>query len=525
MSGASQASHAVLSAKPLPAIRFLGDRSKPDYPAVAHLLRNYAAHLGLGLIEVAEAAVAPSAVAEAAIPGVAAAHAGADVYWGCAPGRPGPPCLVFPARASSEAALTCARTRAGYPVPAAGLPFPGAAGAATSASGQPSFSGEILDAAAGVALAWDQDRRMLSSGWDLLSFCADILFRRADHLPSRRVEAREAVGVGQWDQVFGLLEEPWVDRWMFRLLGELPRLRDAVAALPGQARLWLTHDLDNLAKWRMRSVAGQILRTPLQLARGRFAPMARAWSEIAVKAITGRDPFDVMDRVLAMEAGRRSANFFLANGRDHLIHRYDLAREPFRRVMLDCLEQGMEVGLHGQVHFISDPAAIAAEKEKMERLSGTPIRLNRQHYLRWDPAATFAGLEAAGIAVDSTLGYNDSPGFRTGSAFPFLWFDCATGKATRLLQVPLVISEFQFYDPRAFDGEAVRATIRRYLEAAARQGGVLTTLFHNDYFHEAGHPGHAAVYADLIAWADEAGLKDFDPLGTHARYLGLASGG
>ncbi|MEO6094740.1 MAG: polysaccharide deacetylase family protein [Fibrobacteria bacterium] len=507
-----------MSATPLPAIRFLGDRSKPDYPAVAHLLRNYAAHLGAGLIEVADS---EATITEAAVAQDRFTHAAADVYWGCAPVNPENPCLVFPARASAAAALTCSRTRAGYPVPPAGLAFPGSTGGSALPGGPALTSNaDILDAAGDVALAWDRDRRMLSSGWDLLSFCADILFRRADHLPSRRVEAREAIGVGQWDQAFGLLDEPWVDRWMFRLLGELPRLGDAVTALPGQARLWLTHDLDNLAKWRIRSVAGQILRTPWQLARGRFAPLARAWSEIAVKAITGRDPFDVMDRVLAMEAGRRSANFFLANGRDHLFHRYDLAREPFRRVMLGCLEKGMDVGLHGQVHFISDGAAIAAEKRKMERLSGTPIRLNRQHYLRWDPTATFAGLEAAGIVVDSTLGYNDSPGFRTGSAFPFLWFDCASGKPTRLLEVPLILGEFQFYDPRCFDGESVRARMKGYLEAATRQGGVFTALFHNDYFYEKQFPGHGAVYADLLSYAGVKGLPDFDPLGTHARYVG-----
>jgi hypothetical protein len=475
---------------PTPApLRFLGNRANPNYAAVAHLLRTYARHLGMGMQEAETAAAV-------------------EVLWDMGlPAKPDGACLVFPGRPHAEAETACARTRSGYPVPLSGRPL----GA---------HKGGVLEAVDGLSLAWEgAEGWNLHSDWDLLSFCADILFRRADHHPSRRRAAREAISLGQWDRGFGLTEEPWVDRWMFRLLGALPRLRAAVDALPAQARIWLTHDLDNLAKWRPRSVAGQILRTPGQLARGRFAPLTKAWSEIAKRALTGRDPYDVMDLILRMETGRRSANFFLANGRDHLIHRYDLARPRFRRVMLDCLRQGMDVGLHGQVHFISDPDAIRAEKSKMERLAGAPVSLNRQHYLRWDPAATFAGLEAAGIRVDSTLGYNDSPGFRTGTAFPYLWFDCRTGKPTGLLEAPLILGEFQFYQPQSFDPEMVDRTIGKYLDAATRQGGVFTVLFHNNYFHEGDFPGQGAVYSRLLALAGRRGLPDFDPLGTHARYL------
>jgi hypothetical protein len=293
-----------------------------------------------------------------------------------------------------------------------------------------------------------------------------------------------------------------------------------VEALPGRARLWLTHDLDNLSKWRARSVAGQILRTPLQIARGRWGKARRAWGEIAARVLAGKDPYDCMDRVHALEGRRRSASFFLAHGRDHLIHRYELSRPRYLRALKGCLAAGKDVGLHGQVHFIADAAGVRAERDKLARLAGAPIHLNRQHYLRWDAAVTFAHLEAAGIRVDSTLGYNDTPGFRCGTAWPFLWFDSGADRPTRLLEVPLIFAEFHAYDPRSFDGAEARARMERCLEAACRQGGVFTALFHNDYFHEGDFPGNAAVYADLIAWADARGLPDFDPLGTHARYAG-----
>jgi len=461
-------------------LRFRGDRANPNHAAVRHLLRVYAAHLGLALAETQEG---PADIVWGA-EGPAAGDVGdGDGMAGGAPGDA--PRILLPARPGSHPDTDLARAADGFPAPRSAL---------------------------------RRDGSVPASGWDVLSFCADILFRRADFLPGRERQAREAIGRGQWDEAAGLGEAPWVDRWMFRLLARIPRLAAPIAGLPRRASAWLTHDLDNLAKWRPRSVAGQILRTPAQALTGRFAVLARNWGEIAARVLAGKDPFDTMDAVLAMERGRKSANFFLANGRDHLFHRYDLAKPRFRRVLDACRDAGMAVGLHGQVHHVSDPAAIAAEKRKLEGLLGRPVVLNRQHYLRWDPRATFPALEAAGFRADSTLGYNDMPGFRCGTALPFPWFDCAAGRPLRLLVVPLVLGEFQLYDPRAFDGAAVRAAIRRCLDAATAQGGVFTALFHNEYFHDAQFPGHGRVYADLLALLRERGLPDFDPLAAAARF-------
>lgn len=478
-------------ASPAP-LRFRGNRSNPNHNAVLHLVRTYAAHLGLGLIE--------------------ADGDEADIHWDRAPAPPAGPCLVFPGRATADPGVECDRTRAGFPVPRPSL------ASRSSASPSSATAEELLDACGEMRLR----RRgpAVVSDWDLLSFCADILFRRAERLPAYAVPSREAVFRGLPDPAFGLDAEPWVDRWMFRLLGELPACRARVEALPAQARLWLTHDLDNLSKWRPRSVAGQIARTPIQALTGRWGILRRNWGEIAARAFAGRDPYDCMDRVHALEGKRRSASFFLANGRDHLFHRYELSRPRYLRVLRGCREAGKDIGLHGQVHVIADGAGIRAERDKISALAGAPVLLNRQHYLRWDVRTTFGHLEAAGLRVDSTLGYNDTPGFRCGTAWPFAWFDCGADRPTRLLEVPLILAEFHLYDPLDFDGAAVRAAIARYLDAACRQGGVFTVLFHNQYFHEAEFPGHAAVYADLIAMADRRGLPDLDPLGTHARYVG-----
>ncbi len=470
-------------------LRFRGNRSNPNYPAVRHLLRTYAAHLGAGLQEME--------------------NGDADIHWDLPVNEAPESRLMLPGRALAVAETHCARTREGFPVPIAAAPrapMNGEAGTWTA-----------IDACGGLRL--EKCGGTVRADWDLLSFCADILFKRADFLPQYRDASREGLYGSLCDKEFGLAQEPWVDRWMFRLLAQLPRLRTAVENRPAQARLWLTHDLDSLSKWRLRSAAGQLARTPWHLATGRFALLRRNYRELLTRAFTGRDPYDNLEQVQALEGLRKSASFLLANGRDHIFHRYELSQPRYRRVLGQCLRAGNAVGLHGQVQRIGDAAGIRAEVDKLAGLAGVPVRLNRQHYLRWDAAKTFAGLEAAGIRVDSTLGYNDTPGFRTGTAWPYLWFDCAADRPTALLEAPLLLAEFQFYDPSRFDAEAVRQIMFGFLEKARLQGGVLTILFHNQYFHAAEFPGQGRLYADLIAWADARGLPDFDPLGTHARYL------
>jgi hypothetical protein len=172
------------------------------------------------------------------------------------------------------------------------------------------------------------------------------------------------------------------------------------------------------------------------------------------------------------------------------------------------------------VHFIADGKEIFAERTKLERLADAPVLLNRQHYLRWDAQNTYRLLEEAGILIDSTLGYNDTPGFRSGTALPYMWFDYERSRPSKLLVVPLILAEFQFYDPQKFERERVMSTIRDYLDKTCRSGGVFTVLFHSEYFQERDFSGHADVYRDLLKWVDAKALPDFNPLVTYRHYAG-----
>ena len=64
------------------------------------------------------------------------------------------------------------------------------------------------------------------------------------------------------------------------------------------------------------------------------------------------------------------------------------------------------------------PGALAAERAALERATGLEIGTTRQHLLHWDVRRTPRLQEAAGLRVDSSLGFNRGVGFRAGTSLP-----------------------------------------------------------------------------------------------------------
>jgi peptidoglycan/xylan/chitin deacetylase (PgdA/CDA1 family) len=196
-----------------------------------------------------------------------------------------------------------------------------------------------------------------------------------------------------------------------------------------------------------------------------------------------RDPWlEDFDRYLKIERDTKSTYFFIPFrnrpgenvDRPHATRRaaaYDIANEE---LLLRRLEDaGHEIGVHGIDAWHSTEAG-REERRKVAELTGDPPRGIRMHWLCWDDSSA-RKVEQAGFAYDSTFGYNDTVGFRSGTLQAF-----QPPGATTLLEVPLHIQDTALFYPRGQsaspDGawEACEAVIRN----AARYGGALTILWH-----------------------------------------------
>jgi len=157
-------------------------------------------------------------------------------------------------------------------------------------------------------------------------------------------------------------------------------------------------------------------------------------------------------------SARRAAKYDVSQIKDHVLR---------------LLRSGCEVGLHG-IDAWQDPRKARSELGRMQEVAGQSVMGTRMHWLYWAEGSPRI-LEEAGLAYDSTFGYNEAIGFRAGTTQPF----CPLG-AERLLELPLNIQDSSmFYTDRMklSEAEALNAC-KGLIRSAVSSGGALTVNWH-----------------------------------------------
>jgi len=133
-----------------------------------------------------------------------------------------------------------------------------------------------------------------------------------------------------------------------------------------------------------------------------------------------------------------------------------------------------EIGVHG-IDAWHDADKGKEELRQIAEAGGGSSGGIRMHWLLQDEQ-TYRVLEEAGYAYDSTSGYNETIGFRNGTAQVF-----RPRGVTRLLELPMHIQDGALFFPQRLnltDAEADRRC-GEVIEQVARVGGVLTLLWHD----------------------------------------------
>lgn len=138
------------------------------------------------------------------------------------------------------------------------------------------------------------------------------------------------------------------------------------------------------------------------------------------------------------------------------------------------VKQGCELGVHGIDAWHSVEKG-REESARISAISGEPRPGIRMHWLLRDED-TFRVLEDAGYSYDSTAGYNETVGYRSGTAQVFRPLG-----ARSLLELPLHIQDGALFFPNRLDLPEPDAWERcgRLIDHTRAFGGVLTVLWHD----------------------------------------------
>jgi len=268
-------------------------------------------------------------------------------------------------------------------------------------------------------------------------------------------------------------------------------------APPGQPFIaCLTHDIDHprlrshgcdhtMFGFLYRATVGSLIAA----GRGRL-PVRRLARNVAAAArlpfvLLGwaRDFWGDFDRYLEIEAGRGSTFFVIATRDDP--GQTAAGAAPARRAARYALDQvtpqlqrivaaGGEVGLHGLDAWRSAEAG-RREREQMTRAVAAAGPGVRMHWLYFDGDSP-ARLEAAGFSYDSTVGYNETVGYRAGTTQAY-----RPPGATTLLELPLHVMDTALFFPGHLHlGEdEARRRVWAMMDDVSRAGGVLTFNWHD----------------------------------------------
>lgn len=195
-----------------------------------------------------------------------------------------------------------------------------------------------------------------------------------------------------------------------------------------------------------------------------------------------KDPWDQFERCLEIERDAHSTFFFIpykqrpGQGFDRgtatrRATKYDVG--DVRTTIQMLLGRGCEIGVHGIDAWHSVDHG-RKERQRILDITAQDKTGIRMHWLCQNENSLQV-LDQAGYSYDSTLGYNETVGYKAGTALPYKPFDTAT-----LLEIPLHIQDTALFGRgRLNSSDSVADDLcQRITDHVYRYGGVLTVLWH-----------------------------------------------
>lgn len=289
----------------------------------------------------------------------------------------------------------------------------------------------------------------------------------------------------------------------------------------------LTHDVDHPSirrhKWDhttlgflYRAVIGSIIRV-LQ-GRMPFRHLFTNWWAAAklpfVHLGLARDFWYEFDRYLAIERDLDSTFFVLpfkgnpgmtTSGPAPRIRASSYGAADIAERLQILVSSGREIGLHGIDAWI-DSEKGQQEMAQIATITGATTIGVRMHWLYFDDNSPLA-LEKAGFSYDSTVGYNQTIGYRAGTAQVYKPL-----QTTKLLELPLHVMDTALFYPDYLNltFEEADRRIGEIVDYARQFGGAVTFNWHDRSIAPERLWGE--FYASLIcglqrkgAWCSSAG--------------------
>lgn len=312
-----------------------------------------------------------------------------------------------------------------------------------------------------------------------------------DGAAERAYEARQGSIASYSSRLAGWDSRLWDRAWVNRIAMFLRRWaaravnqdEQALGPFP-RSRLTMTHDLDAVTKTfaiRSKQTAFAAVNILRLLGRGEMS-QARRRVACGVRFALSTPSYNLLRRATELAEGRRGVIYVFAGGSRTTVAKrlldpsYSLTPDVVRD-LTSLGRDGWTIGLHPSIDAWKDPEALRHARTRLEAALGTPVHDCRQHWLRFSWSGTWAAQQEAGFLRDSSLGFNDRPGFRTAAALEYRPLG-STRDERSLLTTPLMLMDSHLYDYGLVADEQRAAAMSTWTREVQAVGGTAAVLWH-----------------------------------------------
>ncbi len=165
--------------------------------------------------------------------------------------------------------------------------------------------------------------------------------------------------------------------------------------------------------------------------------------------------------------------------------RYSLENLEVLKIFKEILARKHFVGIHPGYNSSSNQEifnnSILLYKNLLKRFSQSTQIHSRQHYLKFNLKDTIELWEQNKINSDSSMGYSNAVGFRSGICHDYSLFNFKSMSKINIREFPLIVMECAIFNDSIYDDFKIKK-IKNLIDTCKIYDGCFTLLWHNSYF-------------------------------------------
>ena len=302
----------------------------------------------------------------------------------------------------------------------------------------------------------------------------------------------------------GILDKPIVTIY-FNIILFILNKYFGVKVRDSEVLLALSHDIDYIKKWSLGIIYREIIKYFLlnkkkEPFKKRIVRLKHFFKAFFNRNDPYRNSFIKMVNY-EIENNIRATYFFKSGTTSKHDVSYSLKNKFLLKMIGELKNKGFDIGLHPSYNAYNTENIMKGELLKLKRVINTEQLGVREHFLRYDVKLTPMIHSNLNFIYDSSLGYHDFEGYRTGYSFPHKLFDLKNNKPLNIIEVPLIIMDSTLEYYRNFEPEKSKVIIKEMINKLKNYGGIFTLLIHNTCYDDFDYKGWGTVYEEIIKYS------------------------